>query len=131
MSESGVRVDFNAQAEQFPPRGPAGLEHVVVMDGRIDAWLYRTGDGSEVVGILYYYRVDLPPWQKAGDVVMMTREDWRGRGVATAMAQAVLAAYPDLDTDGQRYTPDGRAAYEAFLVRYPRAITAATAARTS
>lgn len=121
MRERVARVDFSAQAEQFPAQGPAGLEHVVVLDERIDVWLHRTDDGSEIVGILYYYRVDLPPWQKAGDVVMMTREDWRGRGVATAMAQAVLAMYPGLDTDGQRYTPDGRAAYEAFLVRYPDA----------
>lgn len=123
---------WESQVRQYPKVGDPGLRyslnHVTIAEvehrasGRtipigsdipIDTLTYRNRRGH-IIGLLWHYPVDCPPWEKAGNVNMIVRPDRRGRGIGRALLLEALGRW-EIDWSQQDYTPEGLAAVRAVL----------------
>lgn len=122
-----------SQERQFPNKGPAGItyeqNHVevarvthrhtgahvpVLADSPVDCLVHRSHKGT-VTGILYHYPVDMPPWERAGNVNVMVHPRRQRRGIGSALVAEALRRWPEIDPGQQDYTPDGAALVNAIL----------------
>ena len=101
-----------SQANQYPPVGEPGIGYfagVVYSDKPpIHCLLYR-GSLGILTGILNYYEVDYPPYEKAGNVNVFVKPNQQRKGIGTALVQEALRRWPHLKDHPQRYTAQGAA----------------------
>ena len=106
---------FAGQAEQFPAKGPPGLTYVKgpIDDKRhVDVLLQRDKSG-EIVGILYHYPFDMPPYEKKGNVNLLVRPDSRRQGIGTALLKDAMKRWK-IDLAQQQQTRAGAALTRAL-----------------
>jgi GNAT superfamily N-acetyltransferase len=121
-SLEGVRFSWQSQARQYPAHGPAGVGYfagdVSELFGpgaHVDCLLHRDRDGA-LTGLLNFYPIDMPPFEQAGNVLVMVRPDRRRTGIATMLLAVALRRWP-IDLHTQRYTREGAALVAAYLDR--------------
>jgi GNAT superfamily N-acetyltransferase len=121
-SLEGVRFSWASQARQYPALGPVGVGYfagdVSELFGpgaRVDCLLHRDRDGA-LTGLLNFYPIDMPPFEQAGNLLVMVRPDRRRQGVATTLLAVALRRWP-IDLHAQRFTPGGAALVAAYLDR--------------
>lgn len=74
------------QACQWPVFGPAGLSHVVVSHNGVlvDCLFWRDLTGK-LRGVLYHYRGDMPPHERAGNVNLWVDSTVQRRGIGSRL----------------------------------------------
>ena len=75
--------------------------------------LLKYDENLELVGILNFYAIDFPPWEKAGNFTMFTRPDRYRRGIGSALLDEARRRWT-INFDQQDYTISGA----AFVNRY-------------
>lgn len=127
---------WQSQVRQYPKVGTPGLRyelnHVTVAEVEHRASGAKLAIGSEqpvdtlvvrnrkghVVGLLWHYPVDLPPWEAAGNVNLVVRPDRRGRGIGRQLLTEAIARWP-INWAQQDFTPEGLAMVRAVLATEP------------
>jgi putative acetyltransferase len=74
---------------QTPYRSVESVREQLVKSGENDHSLLAVVDG-EVVGMIGLYVRTRPRVRHIGDIGMMVRDDWQGKGIGTALMQAVV-----------------------------------------
>ncbi len=74
---------------QLPYRSVESVREHLVKSGEGDHPLVAVVDG-EVVGSIYLHTTARPRLRHTGEIGMMVRDDWQGKGVGSAMMQAVI-----------------------------------------
>ena len=111
---------FQSQAAQFPAHGALGVcrywvdHNMELHHGKpdddsevaVDCLVYRAAPDGRVQGILYYYVVDHPPLEKAGNVNLYVDPDHQREGIGTMLLHMMKWLRP-IDFDQQRYTQAG------------------------
>jgi GNAT superfamily N-acetyltransferase len=111
------RLSWEGQAAQYPPTGEPGIGYFAGDAGYnkpVDCLLRRDGTGL-LRGILNHYPVDMPPWEKAGNVTVLVQPGWRRNGIASALLDEARRRWP-IDLTAQTYTDNGR----RFIAAYRR-----------
>lgn len=85
-----------------------GLEH-----HHFDTLLYR-GENLELLALLQFFAVDMPPLEAAGNFNVMVRPSHRRRGLATLLVNEALARGWGLTPTSTLYTASGRAFADNF-----------------
>jgi GNAT superfamily N-acetyltransferase len=113
---------WESQAEQYPPTGQPGVSYFRgdMSDGfgpgaHIDCLLFRDASGV-LVGILNHYPMDFPPYEQAGNVLVIVREDRQRRGIGTRLVREAMTRWP-VDPYAQRYTQPGADFVRALMTR--------------
>ena len=118
-TEAGLahRLCWAGQAAQYPPAGAPGIGYFAGdagYDQPVDCLLWRDTTGT-LRGILNHYPIDMPPWEKAGNLTMLVQPGWRRRGIGSALLDEARRRWP-VDLGVQTYTDDGR----RFIAAYRR-----------
>ena len=74
---------------QMPYRSLESVRELLTKSGEGDHILVAVIDG-EVVGVIGLHTSSRPRVNHKGEIGMMVRDDWQGKGVGTAMMQAVI-----------------------------------------
>jgi L-phenylalanine/L-methionine N-acetyltransferase len=74
---------------QMPYRSLESVRELLTKSGEGDHILVGVIDG-EVVGVIGLHTSSRPRVNHKGEIGMMVRDDWQGKGVGTAMMQAVI-----------------------------------------
>lgn len=118
IRRSGV-LPWRSQVVQYPEHGEPGIGYFagVVGGGKpvIDCLLWRDEAGL-VRGILNYYSVDFPPYEKAGNVLVLVDPEWRRQGIAHDLVVTAFDRW-QIDPTQQKYSSEGRALIAALLQR--------------
>lgn len=118
-----TRFTWESQAAQYPPSGQPGVSYFrgdVSDDGYgpgayVDCLLFRDASGV-LVGVLNHYPADFPPYESAGNVLVLVRDDRRRRGIGTALLREAMTRWP-VDLYAQRYTETGADFVGALIAR--------------
>ena len=83
-------LSWDRQAPQYHKAKPErpGIVYFQGFEEGSQEWvdcLLMYDENLELVGILNYYAIDFPPWEKAGNFTMFTRPDRFRRGIASAL----------------------------------------------
>lgn len=107
-------LPWEGQVIQYPQGGVPGITYFAgdvseFYPGKppIHTLLFRHLDGH-VIGILNYYEVDYPPYEKAGNVNVFVDPQHRRKGVATALVRQAETRW-GIDYRAQRYSAAGAA----------------------
>jgi len=105
-------LSWDSQAEQYPAQGGPGIVYFAgeTSLGTVDCLLFYDRK-KRLRGILNYYAIDFPPWEKAGNVNVWVHPSTRRRGIATQLVRAAMQRWR-IDLDQQRFTPSGLALAE-------------------
>jgi GNAT superfamily N-acetyltransferase len=111
-------LDWDRQAPQYGQAKPEqpGILYFQGFEEGSSEWvdcLLMFDENLELVGILNYYAIDFPPWEKAGNVTMFTHPNKLRRGIGSALMDEARRRWP-VNFDRQEYTRDGA----AFINRY-------------
>lgn len=100
-------LSWESQARQYPETGPAGFSYFPgeTEAGTVDCLLYRDISGT-LLGILNYYPMDFPPWEKAGNVNMWVMPSRQRQGIGSALWKEACNRW-DIALEGQRFTVAG------------------------
>jgi GNAT superfamily N-acetyltransferase len=115
---------FASQRRQYAAHGPSGLsheQHTVTEIGPhavVDCLLWRDDDGT-LLGILNYYPHDVPPYERAGNVLVVVDPDRQGEGIGTRLLAEADRRWR-LNFDTQDYTRAGLALVTAYEQRHTR-----------
>ncbi len=74
---------------QMPYRSLGSVRELLTKSGEGDHILVAVIDG-EVVGVIGLHTSSRPRVNHKGEIGMMVRDDWQGKGVGTAMMRAVI-----------------------------------------
>jgi putative acetyltransferase len=74
---------------QMPYRSLESVRELLTKSGEGDHILVAVIDG-EVVGVIGLHTSSKPRVNHKGEIGMMVRDDWQGKGVGTAMVRAVI-----------------------------------------
>lgn len=123
-----LMLSWESQAIQFPDKDVVGLSHWGVdqpvsresipvprefaLDPAIDIYLWRDMHGT-LRGILYVYMIDMPPWEKKGNVNIFVEESWRRKGLGTVLLTQALRDH-EINFYLQRYSVAGLQFIKAF-----------------
>lgn len=105
-------LSWESQAVQYPERGGPGITYFAgeTPFGNVDCLLFYDRK-KRLRGILNYYAIDFPPWEKAGNVNIWVHPEARRRGIATRLVRAAMQRWR-IDLDQQRFTKEGLALAE-------------------
>lgn len=110
-------LGWESQVVQYDASGPAGISYFAGEVGKglppVDCLLYRGTDGG-LLGILNHYAVDYPPFEKAGNVLVLVHPEHRRSGIGMALMLEALDRW-DIDPDQQKYSRGGIALVKKFL----------------
>ena len=111
-------LSWDRQAPQYHKAKPErpGIVYFQGFEEGSQEWvdcLLMYDENLELVGILNYYAIDFPPWEKAGNFTMFTRPDRFRRGIASALLDEARRRWT-VDLDQQEWTREGA----AFINRY-------------
>lgn len=118
-------LTWESQVSQYPARGVPGISYFRGYDSthperhHVDCLLFRGPDGK-LQGVLNYYAVDMPPWEKAGNMNMWVRPDKRRRGIGTRLLDEARRRWP-FNLAQQRFSESGVHFMESYLEGRPEA----------
>lgn len=105
-------LSWESQVVQYPEFGPPGIEYFAgVVEGYaqpVDCLLWRGGD-KRVHGILNYYSIDYPPWEKAGNVNVWVQPGWQRKGIGSRLIRVAQRRWGPINWQQQQYTEAGAA----------------------
>jgi len=109
-----------SQAMQYPTKGEPGFRHTVEHnrpdDGMpIDCLLYYAESG-DLVGILNHYPVDIPPYEKAGNINLWVHPDAQRMGVGMRLVTEADRRWR-IDFNRQQFTEAGAMLARRYLER--------------
>lgn len=104
---SGGALSWESQACQYPAEGGPGIVYFSgdTPLGDVDCLLFYDRK-KRLRGILNYYAIDFPPYEKAGNVNVWVHPSSQRRGIGTALVMEAFERW-NIDLDGQRFTPEG------------------------
>lgn len=78
--------------------------------GTVDCLLYwvEIGGKPRIVGILNHYPIDMPPWERAGNVNIFVRKSHQRQGIGTALWTEASGRWP-VRLENQKFTAEGAA----------------------
>lgn len=106
-----VPYSWESQVAQYPRLGAPGVEYRTGDTGfakPVNCLLWRDEDGL-VHGILNHYPIDMPPWEKAGNVNVFVDPARRREGIATRLVREAQRMFGPIDFEQQRFTESGAA----------------------
>lgn len=115
---------WESQLVQYPPTGEPGLGYFAgVMPHAldkppVDCLLWRS-DAGVVQGVLNYFPVDYPPWEKAGNITLIVDPARRHEGIALRLLTEAASRW-EIDWAQQAYTEDGLLVVLRFLAHAQR-----------
>jgi hypothetical protein len=107
---------WDSQAGQYPRTGEPGIGYYAGDAGHaqpVNCLLWRDATGR-LRGILNHYPIDMPPWERAGNLTVLVQPGWRRRRIATTLVDQARRRWP-IDLAAQTYTDDGRKFITAYL----------------
>lgn len=107
-------LSWQSQVHQYPESGPLGIDWFAgeLDTGVVDCLLYRNADG--LVGILNYYSIDFPPYERAGNCNVFVKPSHYRQGIGTALLDEARRRWP-IDLQAQRYTAMGSTFIRHYL----------------
>lgn len=118
MPGSDGVLTWDSQVVQYPSDGPVGLSYFsgTMSDGvpPVDCLLYRGNDGK-LLGIANYYAVDYPPYERAGNYLILVDPEHRREGIARALLAEMDARW-GVDFSQQKYSTKGLLAARQYLM---------------
>jgi GNAT superfamily N-acetyltransferase len=114
-----TNFDFGSQVGQFPPDGPEGISYFKGEAGagagkHVDCLLYRRA--GKLVGVLYHYPFDFPPYEVRGNVNVMVDPGHQRSGIGSQLLAEAEKRWP-LDWQAQSYTEEGAALLRSHVNR--------------
>lgn len=107
----GPVLSWESQVNQYPQFAEPGIGYFAGEVGRakpVDCLLWRDVTGR-VRGILNHYPIDMPPWERAGNINLWVHPDWQRQGIGTALLTEAATRWGPFDPEQQQYTEAGEA----------------------
>jgi RNA:NAD 2'-phosphotransferase (TPT1/KptA family) len=103
---------FASQVGQFPAKGKPGIGYFKgkVPGGHVDALLHRDPKGK-LVGVLYHYPQDLPPYEQKGNINVLVDPAHQRQGIASGLLREADKRW-DINLQQQSWTSEGKAFIE-------------------
>ena len=113
VGQPGLRYELNHVTVAMVEHRASGRQLPIGSEQPVDTLVHRNRKGH-VTALLWHYSVALPPWEKAGNVNLIVREDRRGRGLGRLMLEEAMRRWP-INWEQQDYTPEGLALVRAVV----------------
>lgn len=114
-------LSWESQSEQYPLLGKKGCisyfaGEVPGYAKPVDCLLFRDS-GGYVRGILNYYPIDFPPFEEAGNLMVMVAPRQQGKGIGSALLDEADRRWGPLDLAQQKYSRTGLVLVASWLRR--------------
>ena len=109
---------IDQQLAQYPQSGSPGISYFrgdLPSGLWVDCLVYRDNNGK-ARAVLNHFPVDTPPWEQRGNILILVAQEWRRRGIGTALLKEALTRW-DIPLERQKSTKDGARFVKRYLQR--------------